>query len=256
MNTLLVLPTLCASAAVWVALSAARGPSLGPRLHRLTGPAPDPGVPPGAVGARHDTPRNDPGVLAVSVLAALAPVVLVGGVVGLLAGPVVGGAVWRTLRAREPTAARRHREQVSGALPHVVDLLAVALASGASPGAALATVAAAVGPPVARELRAVEHGLALGRDPVRVWKEAAAVPGLEALGHAMVRAVDTGASVADALHRLAEDLHAAERLTAETRARSVGVRVAAPLGLCLLPAFVLVGVVPLVAGTVAALLGT
>jgi hypothetical protein len=32
------------------------------------------------------------------------------------------------------------------------------------------------------------------------------------------------------------------------------VRAAAPLGLCLLPAFVLVGVVPLVASTVAALL--
>jgi hypothetical protein len=32
----------------------------------------------------------------------------------------------------------------------------------------------------------------------------------------------------------------------EERARSVGVKAAVPLGLCLLPAFVLVGVVPLV----------
>ena len=49
---------------------------------------------------------------------------------------------------------------------------------------------------------------------------------------------------------------ASSRSEAEARARTVGVRAAAPLGLCLLPAFVLVGVVPLVAGTVASLLGT
>jgi hypothetical protein len=72
----------------------------------------------------------------------------------------------------------------------------------------------------------------------------------------MARAVETGASVSDALRRLAEDLQAVSRSEAEARARTVGVRAAAPLGLCLLPAFVLVGVVPLVAGTVASLLGT
>lgn len=195
-------------------------------------------------------------ILAVlSMLAAIAPMVLLGGAVGLLAGPLVGAAVWRTLRAREPVTVRRRRAHVARVLPQVVDLLAVTLASGASPGTALATVASAVGPPVDHDLRAVERGLTLGRDPVRVWHDAAALPGLEPLGRAMVRAVDSGVSVADALHRLAEDLHAAERLSGETRARSVGVRVAAPLGLCLLPAFVLVGVVPLVASTLEALLG-
>ncbi|MCW2792983.1 MAG: type secretion system protein, partial [Nocardioides sp.] len=34
----------------------------------------------------------------------------------------------------------------------------------------------------------------------------------------------------------------------EDRARAVGVKAALPLGLCLLPAFVLIGIVPLVAG--------
>ncbi len=51
--------------------------------------------------------------------------------------------------------------------------------------------------------------------------------------------------------RLAEDLRAVTRSEMEGRARAVGVKAAGPLGLCLLPAFVLVGVVPLVAGTVA-----
>ena len=133
-------------------------------------------------------------------------------------------------------------------------LLAVTLASGASPSSALTAVAAAVEGPIAAELRSAVHGLRLGRDPARVWRELSSRPGMAALGRAMARAVETGASVSDALHRLAEDLHASARLEGERKARTVGVRAAAPLGLCLLPAFVLLGVVPLVASTVSALL--
>ncbi len=192
--------------------------------------------------------------LLVSLLAGLAPVVLLGGVPGVVSGVVVAVVVHRVLGKREPAHARRRREAVARSLPHVVDLLAVTLASGASPSTALSAVAAAVDGPVAADLRAAEHSLRLGRDPARVWREVAQRPGLAALGRAMARAVETGASVSDALHRLAEDLHASARLEAESRARAVGVRAAAPLGLCLLPAFVLLGVVPLVASTVSALL--
>jgi Flp pilus assembly protein TadB len=191
---------------------------------------------------------------AVSLLSGVAPVVLLGGVVGVLAGAVVAVVTHRMLGAREPTSERRRREQVARSLPQVVDLLAVTLASGASPVHALRTVANAVDGPIVADLRAAEHSLALGRDPVTVWREVSGRPGLAALGRTMTRAVETGASVSDSLHRLAEDLHAVSRLEGESRARAVGVRAAAPLGLCLLPAFVLVGVVPLVAGTVGALL--
>ena len=61
--------------------------------------------------------------------------------------------------------------------------------------------------------------------------------------------MESGASVADALHRLAEDLRVTQRAALEARARSVGVKAALPLGVCLLPAFILVGVVPLVVGS-------
>lgn len=190
----------------------------------------------------------------VSLLAGAAPPLLLGGVLGLVAAVVVAVLVWRALGSREPAHERRRREHVARSLPHVVDLLAVALASGSSPTGALSAVAAAVDGPVVADLRAAEHSLRLGRDPVRVWRELADRPGMTVLGRAMARAVESGASVSEALHRLAEDLHATARLEAESRARAVGVRASAPLGLCLLPAFVLVGVVPLVAGTVAALL--
>jgi Flp pilus assembly protein TadB len=223
------------------------GVTVSPGAAQVTGS----GVPPGE-------PERDDLIgrhrVMVSMLAGAAPLLLLGGVLGLVAAVVVTGLVWRALGSREPAHERRRREQVARSLPHVVDLLAVALASGSSPTGALSAVAAALDGPVVADLRAAEHGLRLGRDPGRVWRELADRPGLTVLGRAMSRAIESGASVSEALHRLAQDLQAAASLEAESRARAVGVRAAAPLGLCLLPAFVLVGVVPLVAGTVAALL--
>jgi Flp pilus assembly protein TadB len=192
--------------------------------------------------------------LAVSLLAGAAPVLLVGGALGVVAGLVVAVVTHRTLASREPAHVRRRREAVARSLPLVVDLLAVTLASGASPSAALSAVAEAVEGPVAEDLRAAEHSLRLGQDPARVWRQVARQPALAALGRSMARAVETGASVRDSLHRLAEDLDASGRLEAESKARAVGVRAAAPLGLCLLPAFILLGIVPLVAGSVVRLL--
>ena len=56
-----------------------------------------------------------------------------------------------------------------------------------------------------------------------------------------------------AVGRLAEALAEAARGEVEDRARAVGVKAALPLGLCLLPAFVLLGIVPVVAGMLATL---
>lgn len=194
--------------------------------------------------------------LAVSVLAGAAPFFFLGGALGFVAGVVGAVVAHRILGSREPAHLRRRREAVARSLPHVVDLLAVTLSSGASPSAALSAVADAVEGPVAEDLRAAEHSLRLGRDPARVWREVARQPGLASLGRSMARAVETGASVRESLHRLAEDLGSSVRLEAESRARQVGVRAAAPLGLCLLPAFILLGVVPLVAGSIVELLGS
>ena len=186
----------------------------------------------------------------VAACCAVAPPMILGGLIGFLAGVATAVWVWRALGSLESAGSRRRRQKSVRDLPHAVDLLAVVMASGASTSAALDVVVDAVDPPLATELLAVRHGLALGRDPVHVWRDAGRRPGLATLARTMVRALDTGASVSDALHRLADDLHAVGRLDDEMRARSVGVRVAAPLGLCLLPAFVLIGVVPLVGGTV------
>ena len=69
-----------------------------------------------------------------------------------------------------------------------------------------------------------------------------------ALGRVLVRAGESGAAVAPALRSLAADCRAAARAATEAAVRRAGVWVLAPLGLCFLPAFVCLGVVPLVLG--------
>ena len=188
-----------------------------------------------------------------SLVAGMGAALLVGGRLGALLGIAVSLVAWRALGRMEPADARRRRESLVALLPQAVDLMASALAVGASPDAAVRVVAEAVDEPMHHELGRIQHRLSLGVDPVRVWSEVGRHPELGALGRCLARALESGASVSNALHRLAEDLRRSARAEVEARARTVGVRAAAPLGLCLLPAFILTGIVPLVAGTVSVL---
>lgn len=183
------------------------------------------------------------------VTAGLGAALFVGGPVGLVAGAVAGIAVAVWLRRLEPASVRRRREAIDEALPLAVDLLASCLAAGQAPAVALQQVTDVVDHPLRDELQEVATRLRLGADPIRVWRDVAAHPQLGSWGRTVLRAVDSGASVADAMAAHADDLRQASRSRVEARARAVGVRAALPLGVCLLPAFVLLGVVPLVAGS-------
>jgi pilus assembly protein TadC len=133
-------------------------------------------------------------------------------------------------------------------LPHVVSLLGSALAGGAAPGTAIVLVCQALPGPAAARLEPLGARLSLGADPVQVWTDLAHDPDLAGLGRTMARAHASGTPVVAAVERLADDLAVRARAAVEDRARAVGVKAAVPLGLCLLPAFVLIGIVPLVAG--------
>ncbi|WP_244963068.1 type II secretion system F family protein [Nocardioides dongkuii] len=185
------------------------------------------------------------------VLAGLAGAVFVGGQVGPLVGAGAAVAVWVVIGRAEPPAVRRAREQARADLPHVVGLLGSALRAGASTGEAVAVVCAALPGAAAQRLSPAAARLALGADPVRVWESLAADDSLGPLGRALARAHTTGVPVVRSVERLADELAATARADVEDRARAVGVKAALPLGLCLLPAFVLVGIVPLVAGLLA-----
>jgi Flp pilus assembly protein TadB len=185
--------------------------------------------------------------------AGLATWALLTGVLGLVLGVASAAVTWRAVARMEPRAERRRRDRLTEALPYVVDLMAACLAVGDSPGGALDRVASAVDDPMCSELRAVAARLRLGADSVAVWREVSRHPQLGPLGRCLLRATESGAPVSEAMTRLAEDVRRDSRAEVEARARAVGVRATAPLGVCLLPAFVVVGVVPLVAGSVSVL---
>jgi Flp pilus assembly protein TadB len=136
-----------------------------------------------------------------------------------------------------------------------VVLFGAALRAGAPPGPALEVVCAALPGPASDRLLPVTARLALGGDPAQVWRSLAADSELSPLGRCLARAHTTGSPVAEAVTRLGQELAAERRLQTQERARAVGVRAALPLGICLLPAFLLLGIVPVVAGLAAVLLG-
>lgn len=189
-----------------------------------------------------------------TVAVALGVLFFLGHPAGAPVSVVAAAVCWWAIGRMEPPGARRRRERLAASVPHAVDLMAACLAAGLSPAAALEQVTAVVDQPLAGELAGVSARLRLGVAPATVWRDLAAHPQLGGLGRTIARAVESGASVADAMLRLADDQRRRDRAAVETRARSVGVKAALPLGVCLLPAFVLVGVVPLVAGSVSVLL--
>jgi pilus assembly protein TadC len=70
----------------------------------------------------------------------------------------------------------------------------------------------------------------------------------------LARAADAGTSVGGMLARHAESARAAAQAAAIARAKAVGVRTIVPVSVCYLPAFFLVGVVPVIAGVLTTLL--
>jgi pilus assembly protein TadC len=165
-----------------------------------------------------------------------------GGVVGVVAG-VVG---YRVLRRLEPARVRREREVAVAALPFALDLLGGVLRAGLPVGAAVRLVAGAVGGPLGARLTQVGEELARGATPALAWTPVTRLPGGGRLAAAVVRAADSGAALASAFSRLADDLRGAAVSRAQARAQRAGVLLVLPLGLCFLPAFVVAGVVPVI----------
>ncbi len=183
-----------------------------------------------------------------SALAGVAAATFVTGTAGLVIGVAAAAAVWVLIGRAEPPRVREERAAVARDLPHLVGLLASALEAGQSQGAALEIVCQALPGPAAERLGRIPPRLALGVDPAEVWAALTGDPELASLGRTLARAHATGAPVGAAVARLGHELAQTARADVEDQARQVGVRAAVPLGLCLLPAFVLIGIVPLVAG--------
>lgn len=128
----------------------------------------------------------------------------------------------------------------------VLDLCAAAVRGGAAvPGALVVTgrhLAGEEGDALVR----VGTALGLGTPWNAAW--AGTPPAVAALGAALGTGWDAGASPAAQLRAAAARLRQDRRARARVAAGALGVRLTLPLGLCFLPAFVLLGLAPVVLG--------
>jgi tight adherence protein C len=187
---------------------------------------------------------------AVARLGAAALVTAAGALVLPAVAPLLGLAAWAV-----PVVRRRRRrgdatEAVRRSLPEAIDLLRLAVGAGLNIPRAVEAAAAHGAGPVATELRRVAAQVAGGGrcadalDEAGVRLGAVAQPVLAALA-----ASDRyGAPLQETLARLAADARADRRRRAEELARRIPVRLLFPLVVCILPAFALLTVAPLIAG--------
>lgn len=173
---------------------------------------------------------------------------VLGGWLSAVAGLPIGAALsWWISRLESPSESRA-REEIARDMPLAADLLAACAMVGRPTDEALRVVAAAVGGALGEHLDSVAARLGLGADPLTEWRRLGAEPQFAALARAMARTLESGAPMVDGLSRLAEDRRRERRTQTQLRARNVGVKAAGPLAACFLPAFMLIGVVPTVAG--------
>ncbi len=175
-----------------------------------------------------------------------------GGVVAAVAGAgvfVVAG------RLGSPGGAAA-RVELASALPVVCTQLAVCLEAGLPLRNAVAVLGDSLGGEPARVLHRLDAAVRLGVPEEQAWAEVGELhPELAGLARELRHAASGGVALAPALRQHAAESRATNRSAAEARARRAGVSIVLPLAVCFLPAFLLVGVVPVVGGVLSRLFG-
>jgi hypothetical protein len=135
----------------------------------------------------------------------------------------------------------------------VLALLDVALGSGASVTRALVTVGTAVGGVDGHALGTVAAALSLGADWHGAWAQAP--PALRPAEECLRGSWTVGSAAGPALRAAAAQIRRRRRRESREAAGRLSVQLVLPLGLCFLPACVLLGLAPLVVSLAADLRG-
>ncbi|WP_194816933.1 type II secretion system F family protein [Nocardia sp. XZ_19_385] len=148
------------------------------------------------------------------------------------------------------------------AVASVFDLLAACLRAGLPMAGAARAVAGGAPEVLGEALGRAADLLTLGADAGTAWERAvrevagrAGAEEVEALARMARRSARSGASLAVAVGELAEQHRGALEDAAAARAERAGVLISGPLGLCFLPAFLCLGIVPVVIGLAGQVLG-
>lgn len=202
--------------------------------------------------------------LGLGVLMGSDPVgVLTGSILGVLTGLLglglaFAGRRWTAAlvhRAEVESAASNGTEQTSNVPPVdtalVLELLAAQLRAGLAPLAALGTLAEALN---SRPLHTVCQRLQMGSDWGSAWSGSAAGTFGE-LRDALAPAYTGGAPSTALLLSNADAHRLSERRAAERAAGKLSVALVVPLGLCSLPAFICLSIVPILISLLPTLTG-
>lgn len=221
-----MIAAVLAAAAAWCVVP----PSAHPRTRRIF--------------KQEAAPRRVDTALFAAALVPVASVIVLGVVWGTVLGLALAPAVHRAVGRLESAAERRRAALVHAALPMALDLMVAALLVGRPPVTAFALAAEATDDPLGAELAAVAGRLAIAADPATVWAAVAHDRALAPVGRAFRRAASSGMPVADIIAGAADELRRERAARLREHSQRAGVRTAAPLGLCFLPAFFLIGIVP------------
>jgi tight adherence protein C len=158
-------------------------------------------------------------------------------------------AIWRDRREEKD-----RRAAVNEALPDTVDLLHLAACAGLTARLAVEVVSDLSEGPLAEVLDQVRMRVVLG-EPLADALEALLALGdpVRPLHQALLSAARDGTPLVAPLERVGDEARSVRRRRAEERARRLPVQLLFPLVLCILPAFGLLTVVPLLAGALGSL---
>jgi hypothetical protein len=229
----------------------ARGHSLSPAgggfAARAHGPAPVTAL--GAWLRRRAGRPPDPDADRRVGRATLAAVVLVQWAPPLAIVPVAWSLLAPTLISRR--SRRVHEAAIADQLPDVVDLLALTTAAGLPIAAALCAIGPRPGGPLGTALERaathIERGGTIASALGLIVRDAG--PSIRPLVNVLEAHDRYGTSLAPALERVAIESRLRRRRQAEEAARRLPVTLLFPLVLTTLPAFALLTVVPLLAGS-------
>lgn len=149
-------------------------------------------------------------------------------------------------------AARRRADAAAAELPQLLDLLAAGSTAGLSGFLALRRAVDGVGEPLAGELRAAVRAADLGarwRDELARVADRLDLRDLQRAVVAMARTENLGSPLAETLREQAEELRERRRAAMTEAARKAPVKMLFPLVFMILPAFLLLTVVPVLLAT-------
>lgn len=190
-----------------------------------------------------------------ALCAGLVALVLSPGLGGVVIGAIVGGGAYVGLGFLETGAGRRLRLVQTAQLPMALEFMAAALTAGAPLARATRDVAGVSPRATSEVLNAVVARSSIGATDAESWVQLRDHAVWGDIARDIARSAESGTALTATLRAHANSARRRHRESLEAQAKRVGVKVALPLMCCFLPAFLAIGVAPVVIGLMGSYLG-